>query len=95
MDVDFCLATAELCVFCAWLRLRTFYFTGGIEMDFSEKFRAARRAKKLTQQQIADELKIDRSAVAHYESGTARPHFDNIKKVCELLDLSNEDLFDE
>lgn len=64
-------------------------------MDFSEKFRAARRAKKLTQQQVAEKLKIDRSAVAHYESGTARPQFDNIKKVCELLDLTYEDLFDE
>ena len=45
-------------------------------MSFSEKFRAARLEKKLTQQQVADELKIDRSAIAHYENGRSKPHFD-------------------
>ena len=65
------------------------------EMSFSEKFRAARLEKKLTQQQVADELKIDRSAIAHYENGKSKPHFDNVRKICEILDLTYEDLFDD
>lgn len=68
---------------------------GEYEMGFAEKFRAARREKKLTQQQVADELKIDRSAVAHYENNTGKPHFDNVRKICEILDLTYEDLFDD
>ena len=57
--------------------------------------RAARLEKKLTQQQVADELKIDRSAIAHYENGKSKPHFDNVRKICEILDLTYEDLFDD
>ena len=64
-------------------------------MGFAEKFRTARRAKKLTQQQVADELKIDRSAVAHYENGTGKPQFHNISKMCELLELTYDDIFKE
>lgn len=40
-------------------------------------------------------MKIDRSAVAHYESGNGKPHFDNVRKICEILDLTYEDLFDD
>ncbi|HAX84436.1 MAG TPA: transcriptional regulator [Ruminococcaceae bacterium] len=64
-------------------------------MDFSERLRNARHSKNLTQQQLADALNVDRTAIAHYERGTARPHFDNIHKLCELLDLTYEDIFDE
>ncbi len=64
-------------------------------MDFSERLRNARHSKNLTQQQLADALNVDRTAIAHYERGTARPHFDNIHKLCELLDLTYEDIFDK
>lgn len=64
-------------------------------MDFSERLRNARHSKNLTQQQLADALNVDRTAIAHYERGSARPHFDNIHKLCELLDLTYEDIFDE
>lgn len=62
-------------------------------MSFAETFRTARIAKKLTQQQIADELNLDRSAISHYEIGKIKPHFDNINKICELLDLTYEQIF--
>ena len=68
---------------------------GKYKMSFSEKFRAARLEKKLTQQQVADELKIDRSAIAHYENGKSKPQFDHVSKICEILDLTYEDLFDD
>ena len=64
-------------------------------MSFAETFRTARIAKKLTQQQIADELNLDRSAISHYEIGKIKPHFDNINKICELLDLTYEQIFKE
>ena len=90
-----CVAAFKPCIFCAWLRLRTFYFKEEYKMSFAETFRTARIAKKLTQQQIADELNLDRSAISHYEIGKIKPHFDNINKICELLDLTYEQIFKE
>ena len=43
-------------------------------MSFSENFKAARKKSGLSQQHLADELKLDRSAIAHYEKGTAMPN---------------------
>ena len=40
-------------------------------------------------------MKIDRSAIAHYENGKSKPHFDHVRKICEILDLTYEDLFDD
>ena len=67
---------------------------GKCTMTFAEKFKTARREKKLTQKQLADELNIDCSAIAHYESGTAKPQLKNVRKLCEILDLSYEDFID-
>ena len=63
-------------------------------MPFAKVFRTARLEKKLTQQQLADELKMDRSAIAHYENGTSKPFFDSIPKICKILDLKYDDIFD-
>ena len=57
-------------------------------MTFAEIFKTARLTKKLTQQQIADALHLDRSAIAHYEKGDAMPNARNIYKICQILDIS-------
>ena len=64
-------------------------------MSFSEKFRAARKKSGLSQQQLADELKLDRSAIAHYEKGTAMPNAKNIFKICKVLNVSFNELFSD
>ena len=64
-------------------------------MSFSEKFRAARKKSGLSQQQLADELKLDRSAIAHYEKGTAMPNAKNIFKICKVLNVSFDELFSD
>ena len=56
-------------------------------MSFSEKFRAARLEKKLTQQQVADELKIDRSAIAHYKTERVSPTLIMCAKSVRFLTL--------
>ena len=59
-------------------------------MSFAENFKNARLAANLTQQQVADALGLDRSAIAHYEMGDSTPTFKNLSKLCEILntDLS-------
>lgn len=62
-------------------------------MGFAQNLKAARKTLKLTQQEIADELGIDRSAIAHYEKGTSLPHAGNIDKLCEILNMTYDELF--
>lgn len=62
---------------------------------FAEKIKAARRAKKMTQKELADLLNVDRSTVAHYENGTAKPQFDSIRRLSEVLDLTYSELLDD
>lgn len=56
-------------------------------MTFAEKFKAARKAAGLSQQQVADELGLDRSAIAHYEMGDALPNVRNLPKISEILKI--------
>lgn len=62
-------------------------------MSFAENFRNARLAANLTQQQIADELGLDRTAIAHYEKGDSMPNARNLQMICELLNISFIELF--
>ena len=62
-------------------------------MSFAENFRNARLAANLTQQQIADELGLDRTAIAHYEKGDSMPNARNLQKICDLFKVSFDELF--
>ena len=61
-------------------------------MSFAENFRNARLAANLTQQQIADELGLDRTAIAHYEKGDSMPNARNLQKICELFSVTFDEL---
>lgn len=62
-------------------------------MSFAENFRNARLEANLTQQQVADVLGLDRSAVAHYEMGDSMPNARNLQKICDLFSVKFNDLF--
>lgn len=61
-------------------------------MSFAENFKAARTKAGLTQQQVADTLKLERSAVAHYEMGDSMPNSRSLNKICEILNTSFTEL---
>ena len=61
-------------------------------MSFAENFKKALTEAGLTQQQVADALGLDRSAIAQYEMGDSTPNFNRISKICKILNLSVEDL---
>lgn len=84
---------SEQCVFHTWLRLRIFVFEGDFKMSFAQNLKAARKNLKLTQQNVADTIGICRPAVAHYEDGKALSHAKNINKLCEILNLTYDELF--
>ena len=61
-------------------------------MSFAENFKKARTQAGLTQQQVADVLDLDRSAIAHYEMGDSMPNARNIQKICELFNIKFDEL---
>ncbi len=64
---------------------------GGEKMNLKE----ARNRAGLTQQDIADKLKIDRSSVAKWESGEVMPRADKLKQLSEILGCTIDDLLSE
>ena len=55
---------------------------------FSERLKNARNDKNLTQKVVADYLGINLKGYQHYEYGVCKPPFENIIKLCQLLNVS-------
>lgn len=59
-----------------------------------EKLRQLRRKKGLSQEAVAKELGISRQAVSKWETDLDQPDLDNLKKICEILEISADELLD-
>ena len=53
-----------------------------------------RKRKKLTQLQLAELIDVDRSHISAIELGNVGVSFDVIFKMCEVLDVTPNKLFD-
>ena len=51
-----------------------------------------RKSKHYTQQYVADQIGIEQSAVAMWESGKSTPSMKNLLRLAEVLDVSLDDL---
>ena len=54
---------------------------------FSERVIAARKAKNLTQEQVAQALGVSRQMVSHWENGRAEPTQEQREALCALLEI--------
>ena len=61
-------------------------------MEFHEKLRELRRRKGLTQEQLAGELYVSRTAVSKWESGRGYPGIDSLKEIANYFSVSLDDL---
>lgn len=57
-------------------------------MKFSEKIIQARKAKALTQEDLAEAVGVSRQAVSKWETEEAKPDLDKLVALCTVLDLS-------
>ena len=57
--------------------------------------RNARKAVNLTQEQLAKELGVNRATVSKYETGEISPSVDQLIRICNILDVSFEELIGE
>ncbi|MDE6956177.1 MAG: helix-turn-helix domain-containing protein [Oscillospiraceae bacterium] len=57
-------------------------------MSLGNKLADARRAKNLTQEQLAEQLEVTRQAVSRWESGAAWPETDKLVRMAQILEVS-------
>lgn len=57
-------------------------------MKFSEKIIQARKAKALTQEDLAEAVGVSRQAVSKWETDEAKPDLDKLVAICNALNLS-------
>ena len=61
-------------------------------MDFSEKLQALRKASHLTQEQLAEQLFVSRTAVSKWETGKGTPNIDSLKAIARLFHITIDEL---
>ncbi|MCY8239177.1 helix-turn-helix transcriptional regulator [Bacillus inaquosorum] len=56
----------------------------------SDRLVELRKSKKLTQQGLADKLKITRSSLSQYEIGNRQPDYETLKKIADFFDVTTD-----
>lgn len=62
-------------------------------MNLGERLYELRRAKGLSQEEVAERLSVTRQTVSKWETGQTTPDFDKVLPLCNLYDISTEELF--
>ena len=65
---------------------------GDVSIEFHEKLQALRKQKHLTQEELAAELFVSRTAISKWESGRGYPSIDSLKAISGFFAVSIDDL---
>ncbi|NGM18140.1 helix-turn-helix domain-containing protein [Eggerthellaceae bacterium zg-893] len=63
-----------------------------MRMEFCEKLQELRRARSLTQEELARALYVSRTAVSKWESGRGYPSIDSLKELSRFFGVSIDEL---
>lgn len=61
-------------------------------MSFQSKLKALRKAANLTQQELANRMKVPSAMISHYECGQRQPGLENLNKLIAALGCQPGDL---
>lgn len=61
-------------------------------MEFHEKLQELRRQKGLTQEELAQQLFVSRTAISKWESGRGYPNIDSLKAISAYFSISLDEL---
>ena len=61
-------------------------------MDIGEKLFELRKDKNMTQDYVAEKLNVSRQSVSKWETNQSTPDFDKIVPLCELYEISPNEL---
>lgn len=57
---------------------------------FPARLRAAREKRGLTQGELAKRAGLQMSAISHFETGTRKPSFENLRRLADALDVTTD-----
>lgn len=57
---------------------------------FPDRLRSAREYHGLTQGELAERAGLQPSAISHFETGTRKPSFDNLRLLADTLDVTTD-----
>ena len=57
---------------------------------FPARLRAARERRGLTQGELAKRAGLQMSAISHFETGTRKPSFENLRRLADALDVTTD-----
>lgn len=68
-------------------------------MKFGENLKKLRKNKKISQEKLAEKVKVSRQSVSKWETGEAYPEMNNILELCKIFhckvnDLVNDNIID-
>ena len=63
-----------------------------VGMEFNEKLQELRKQKNLTQEQLAEQLYVSRTAISKWESGRGYPSIDSLKEISNYFSVSLDEL---
>lgn len=61
-------------------------------MEFSEKLQKLRTQRNLTQEQLANQLFVSRTAISKWETGRGTPNLDSLQAIAKLFGVSLDEL---
>ena len=61
-------------------------------MEFSKKLQELRKAKGLTQEELAQALYVSRTAISKWESGRGYPSIDSLKAIAKFFSVTIDEL---
>ena len=61
-------------------------------MEFNEKLQELRKNKGLTQEELAEDLYVSRTAISKWESGRGYPSIDSLKEIAAYFSVTIDDL---
>ena len=64
----------------------------GIQMEFNEKLQQLRKNNNLTQEQLAEQLYVSRTAISKWESGRGYPNIESLKCISKLFSVTIDEL---
>lgn len=57
---------------------------------FQERLVEARKKRGLSQDDLANKTKLQASAISHFETGSRKPSFDNLKRLADALEITSD-----